>query len=263
MRIAVLIKEIPDATVRKRLDPRSGRLERSGERTLNPHDAHAIEAAVRLRESPSATVEEIVAVTMGPASASRALHRAVSLGADRSVHLCDDAFAGSDLIATAYVLAGALERIEPDLVLAGQQSDDGGCYALPAAVGEYLHWPALTQVVALELRDGRVRCARQAEYGYDTIELELPALVGVGDALNEPRYPSLKAIMGARNRPLETLTAADLGIALDQVGAAGSRAHWVGAKQPPRRPPATIVEDRDAEETVARILAWLDERRVI
>ena len=108
MRIAVLVKEIPDATVRKRLDPRSGRLERSGERTLNPHDAHAIEAAVRLRETPSAAVEEIVAVTMGPASASRALHRAVSLGADRSVHLCDDAFAGSDLIATAHVLVGAL-----------------------------------------------------------------------------------------------------------------------------------------------------------
>ena len=118
-------------------------------------------------------------------------------------------------------------------------------------------------MVALELRDGRVRCARQAEYGYDTVELELPALVGVGDALNEPRYPSLKAIMGARNRPLETLTAADLGIALDQVGAAGSRARWVGVKQPARRPQATMIEDRDAEETVARIIAWLDERRVI
>ena len=108
MKICVLVKEVPDAAVRKRIDPATGRLDRSGERNLNPYDTHAIEAAMQLREGGAVEVEEIVAVTMGPESAVRALHKAVSLGADRSLHLCDDALAGSDVAATGYALAQAL-----------------------------------------------------------------------------------------------------------------------------------------------------------
>jgi electron transfer flavoprotein beta subunit len=262
MRICVLVKEVPDATVRKRLHPDTGRLERSGERTLNPHDAHAIEAAVRLRESAPPPVEEIIAVTMGPTSASRVLHKAVSLGADRSVHLCDEAFAGADLLATGYVLAKALEREAPDLVLLGQQSDDGECCALAAVVGEFLRMPTLTQVVGLELVAGALRCRRQAEYGYDTIELAPPAVIAVGDALNEPRYPALKAIMDARGRPLETLGARDLDLRADEVGAAGSGARWSAAKDPPGRTRGVVIDDRDSDQTVAQILDWLEQRRL-
>src|SRR5579862_8817065 len=127
MKICVLVKEVPDAGVRKRLDPVSGRLDRGGERNLNPYDTHAIEAAMALREGGEVEVGEIVAVTMGPESAVRALHKAVSLGADRSVHLCDELLAGSDVAATGYALARVLAREEPDLVLLGQQSDDGEC----------------------------------------------------------------------------------------------------------------------------------------
>ena len=212
MKICVLVKEVPDAAVEKRIDPATGRMDRSGEKNLNPYDTHAIEAAMQIREGGVVPVEEIVAVTMGPESAVRALHKAVSLGADRSIHLSDEAVAGSDVAATGYALAETLRRENPDLVLLGQQSDDGECYAIGAVVAEHLGMPSLTQVIKMDIEGDKLRCERQAEYGYDTVEVTLPAVISVGDAINEPRYPSLKAIMGAKKKPLETVSAADVGI---------------------------------------------------
>ena len=142
---------------------------------------------------------------MGPDTAVRALHKAVSLGADRSVHLSDDALAGSDVAATGYALSKALESESPDLVLLGQQSDDGECYTIGAVVADHLKMPSLTQVIKMDLESGALTCERQAEYGYDTVEIELPAVISVGDAINEPRYPSLKAIMGAKKKPLDAI----------------------------------------------------------
>jgi len=263
LKICVLVKEVPDAAVRKRIDPGLGRLDRSGERTLNPYDTHAIEAALSIREGGVVEVSEIVAVTMGPEGAVRALHKAVSLGADRSIHLCDAALAGSDVAATGYALAAALEREAPDLVLLGQQSDDGECYTVGAIVADHLRMPSLTQVIRLEVIDGALRCERQAEYGYDTVEVQLPAVVAVGDAINEPRYPSLKAIMGAKKKPLETLGVADVGIEVARVGGEGSGAVWTAAKEPPRKPAGRIIEDEDTDATVAQIIAWLEERKLI
>ena len=143
-------------------------------------------------------------MTMGPESAVRALHKAVALGADRSVHLTDAALEGSDVCATGYALAKVLESESPDLVLLGQQSDDGECYTIGAVVADHLKMPSLTQVIKMDVADGKLTCERQAEYGYDTVEVELPAVISVGDAINEPRYPSLKAIMGAKKKPLDT-----------------------------------------------------------
>jgi electron transfer flavoprotein beta subunit len=263
MKICVLVKEVPDAAVRKRIDPSTGRMDRSGERTLNPYDTHAIEAAMAIREGGAVAVEEIVAVTMGPEGAVRALHKAVSLGADRSLHLCDDALAGSDVAATGYALAAALRREEPDLVLLGQQSDDGECYTVGAIVADHLEMPSLTQVIKLDIDAATIRCERQAEYGYDTVEVDLPAVIAVGDAINEPRYPSLKAIMGAKKKPLETLSAGELGIDASRVGGDGSAAHWTGAKDPPKKPAGQIIEDEDTDATVEQIIAWLDERKLI
>jgi electron transfer flavoprotein beta subunit len=197
VKICVLVKEVPDAAVEKRIDPATGRMDRSGERNLNPYDTHAIEAAMQIREGGEAEVEEIVAVTMGPGTATRALQKAVSLGADRSIHLSDDALAGSDVAATGYALSKALEQESPDLVLLGQQSDDGECYTIGAVVADHLKMPSLTQVIKMDLGGQALTCERQAEYGYDTVEVTLPAVIAVGDAINEPRYPSLKAIMGA------------------------------------------------------------------
>ncbi len=263
MKICVLVKEVPDAAVDKRIDPATGRMDRSGERNLNPYDTHAIETAMQLREGGQLAVEEIVAVTMGPESAVRALHKAVSLGADRSVHLCDDALAGSDVAATGYALAKAVEREAPDLVLLGQQSDDGECYTIGAVVADHLKMPSLTQVVKLDVDGDALRLERQAEYGYDTVRVRLPAVISVGDAINEPRYPSLKAIMGAKKKPLETLDAAGAGVDVALVGAEGSRVACGDFHDPPAKPAGQIIEDENTDETVAQIVAWLEERKLI
>src|SRR6185369_2502292 len=208
LKICVLVKEVPDAAVQKRIDSNTMRLDRSGEKNLNPFDTHALEAAMQIKEGGAIPVEEVVAVTMGPSSAVRALHKAVALGADRSVHLADDALAGSDVCATGYALAKVLESESPDLVLLGQQSDDGECYTIGAVVADHLKMPSLTQVIQIDVDNGShtpsLRCERQAEYGYDTVQVQLPAVISVGDAINEPRYPSLKAIMGAKKKPLDT-----------------------------------------------------------
>jgi electron transfer flavoprotein beta subunit len=179
------------------------------------------------------------------------------------VHLTDDALTGSDVVATGYALAKTLERESPDLVLLGQQSDDGECYTIGAVVADYLKMPSLTQVIKMDVGDGKLTCERQAEYGYDTVEVEMPAVISVGDAINEPRYPSLKAIMGAKKKPLDTVAIGDVGIEADRVGEGGSRVVCGEFKAPPEKAGGTIIEDEDTNETVEKIIAWLDERKLI
>ncbi len=263
MKICVLVKEVPDAAVTKRINASTGRLDRSGEKNLNPFDTHAIEEAMRIKEGGVISVDEVVAVTMGPESAKRALQKAVSLGADRSVHLSDEALAGSDVNGTGYALAQVLAAESPDLVLLGQQSDDGECYTIGAVVADHLEMPSLTQVIKIDVEDGALKCERQAEYGYDTVLVELPAVISVGDAINEPRYPSLKAIMGAKKKPLETKSAADVDIAADRVGFEHARAHCSEFAAPPAKSAGEIFEDEDTNETVEKIIAWLDERKLL
>jgi electron transfer flavoprotein beta subunit len=263
LKICVLVKEVPDAAVEKRMDPSSGRLDRSGEKNLNPFDTHAIEAAMQIKEGGAVPVEEIIAVTMGPDSAQRALHKAVSLGADRSLQLTDDSLAGSDVCASGYALAQVLKRESPDLVLLGQQSDDGECYTMGAVVADHLQMPSLTQVIKIDTTEGKLTCERQAEYGYDTVEVELPAVISVGDAINEPRYPSLKAIMGAKKKQLDKLSAGDAGVETDRVGEGGSRTKVLGLNPPPAKEKGKIIEDEDTNDTVEQIVAWLDERKLI
>jgi electron transfer flavoprotein beta subunit len=263
LKICVLVKEVPDAAVEKRINPSTGRMDRSGEKNLNPYDTHAIEAAMQLREGGHVQVDEIVAVTMGPESAVRALHKAVSLGADRSLHLSDESLAGSDVAATGYALAKALEKESPDLVLLGQQSDDGECYTIGAVVADHLKMPSLTQVIKLDVEGEALRLERQAEYGYDTVRVRFPAVISVGDAINEPRYPSLKAIMGAKKKPLEAVDAAGAGIDLSLVGVDGSRVQCGEFKDPPAKAAGQIIEDDNTDETVEKIVAWLDERKLI
>jgi electron transfer flavoprotein beta subunit len=263
LKICVLVKEVPDAAVQKRIDPGTMRLDRSGEKNLNPFDTHAIEAAMQIKEGGAIPVEEVIAVTMGPDSAVRALHKAVALGADRSVHLSDAALSGSDVCATGYALAKVLESESPDLVLLGQQSDDGECYTIGAVVADHLQMPSLTQVIKIDVAEGKLRCERQAEYGYDTVEVELPAVISVGDAINEPRYPSLKAIMGAKKKQLDAKATGDVGIDGGMVGEAGSKTSVLSLNPPPAKEAGEIIEDEDTNETVEKIVAWLDERKLI
>src|SRR6516165_4317181 len=218
---------------------------------------------MQIREGGAVEVEEIVAVTMGPESSVRALHKAVSLGADRSVQLTDDALVGSDVAATGYALAKTLEKESPDLVLLGQQSDDGECYTIGAVVADHLEMPSLTQVIKMDVEGGALRCERQAEYGYDTVQVQLPAVISVGDAINEPRYPSLKAIMNAKKKPLDAKAAGDVGIDSALVGEEGSRVQCGDFHDPPAKAAGQIIEDEDTDETVEKIVAWLDERKLI
>jgi electron transfer flavoprotein beta subunit len=256
VRIVVCVKEVPDATAVRRLDPEALRLDRSGERTLNPFDAHAVEEALRLKEGPAGADSDVVVLSMGPPTALRTLGKALALGADRAVLVSDDALAGADIWLTAKVLASALEREEPDLVLFGQQAADSESYVMAAAVADRLQRPLVTQVAELTLEGGVIRAKRQTEEGYDVIEAPLPAVVSVADSINDPRYPSLKAIMGAKKKPQQTLAAADLGVS------ESSRTQVLALSAPPAKAGGVKIED-EAGSSVDQIVAFLVERKLI
>ena len=135
--------------------------------------------------------------------------------------------------------------------------------AIGAVVADHLKMPSLTQVIKMDVADGKLTCQRQAEYGYDTVEVDLPAVISVGDAINEPRYPSLKAIMGAKKKPLEAKAAGDVGIEGDKVGEAGSRTAVLAINPPPEKEAGQIIEDEDTDETVEKIVSWLEERKLL
>ena len=254
MRIAVCVKHVPDAAAPRRFDPSSKRLDRSGEGTLNSFDVHAVEEALRIKERDGAG--EVVLVSLGPAGAADSLRKALAMGADRALLVSDEAAAGSDLVATSRLLAAALEREDADLVLFGQQSSDADGAVLWAAVADRLRRPLLSQAAELELGDGRVQAKRQTEFGYDVIEAPLPAVVAVSDAINEPRYPSLKAIMAARRKPQETLSAGDLG--LDTT----PRTEVLALSPPPAKEGGLRIED-EGGNSAERIVEFLVERKVL
>jgi electron transfer flavoprotein beta subunit len=259
MKIAVCAKYVPEATAARRIDPSTKRLDRSGEGVLNPFDANAVEEALKLRD---ATGEgEVVIVSLGPEKALEAMRRALAMGADRLVLVSDGSAAGSDLVATARVLAAALEREEADLVLFGQQANDGDGAVLWAAVADRLQQPLISQVAELSHEDGKVRGKRQTEFGYDVIEAPLPAVVAVSDAINVPRYPALKGIMGAKKKPQETLSLADLGVPAEEAGEAGSRTTVIALNDPPAR--GDLVKLEDDGSAAEKIVEFLQEKRAL
>jgi electron transfer flavoprotein beta subunit len=259
MKIAVCAKYVPEPTAARRIDPQTKRLDRSGEGALNPFDVNAVEEALKVRE---ATGEgEVVIVSLGPERALEAMRRALAMGADRVVLVADDAAPGSDLVATSRVLAAVLEREGPDLVLFGQQANDADGAVLWAAVADRLQQPLISQVAELTLEDGKVHGKRQTEYGYDVIEAPLPAVVAVSDAINEPRYPSLKGIMGAKKKPQETPSLGDLGVAAEEAGEAGSRTTVEALSDPPARGDTVKIEDDGS--AAEKILAFLQEKKAL
>jgi len=252
MKIAVCVKQIPEGS--RRIDPETKRLDRSGEGALNPFDAHAVEEALRLKDAGGEG--EIVLVSMGPAKAQDALRKALAMGADRAVLVSDDEAAGADLVATSSVLAKALERESAELVLFGQQAGDSDGAVLPAAVADRLRLPVVSQAAELTHADGRLSIKRQTEFGYDVIEAPLPAVIAVSDAINEPRYPSLKGIMGAKSKPQETVSLADLGL-----DALESRTEVYALNDPPARGDSRKIDD-DGNGAQA-IVDFLAEKRLV
>ncbi len=259
MKIAVCVKQVPDTTAAKHLDPATHRLDRSGEGALNATDLNAVEEALRLKEAGGA--EEVVIVSLGPERALESLRKALAMGADRALLVSDDQAAGSDLVATGRILSAALEREAPGLVLFGQQSSDGDGAVLWASVAELLERPLVSQVAELTLSGDRVRGKRQTEFGYDVIEAPLPAVVAVSDAINEPRYPSLKGIMGAKSKPQEMVSLADVGVDATDVGETGSRTVVRSASPPP--PKSGQVKLEDDGTAAEKIVEYLAERRLL
>ncbi len=259
MKIAVCVKQVPDATVHKKIDPATKRLDRSGEAALNPTDLNAVEEAIRIKESQGDG--EVVLVSLGPEKAVDSLRKALAMGADRAVLVSDAAAAGSDLVGTSSALAGALEREGADLVLFGQASSDGDGAVLWAAVADRLGRPVISQVASLTVEGDKVTGKRQTEHGYDLISAPLPAVVAVSDAINEPRYPSLKGIMGAKSKPQETVSLSDLGVDAEGVGEAGAKTSVLDLGPPASRGDQVKIEDDGSAPQ--KILDYLNERRLL
>jgi electron transfer flavoprotein beta subunit len=250
MKIAVCVKAVPDAAAGRRLDPSTKRLDRSGELAISDFDTYAVEEALKLKEA--AGEGEVVVVSMGPERAMDALRKALAMGADRAVLITDSALEGADLLVTAKALAGALESESPDLVLFGQQSADGGGAVLWAAVAEKLRRPVISQASELTVDGGSVTGKRQTEFGYDSIRAPLPAIVAVSDAINTPRYPSLKGIMGAKKKPQETVASSEAGTSATTV--------LELSPPPPRGEARKIEDDGNAAEQIVEFLA---EKRLV
>ena len=258
MKIAVCVKHVPEGTTHARIDPQTKRLDRSGEGAINPFDTHAVEEALRVKEASGG---EVVVVTMGPQSAQDSVRKALAMGADGALLVTDDAAGGSDLVGTTNVLAAALEPEGADLILFGQQAGDSDGAVLWAAVADKLRRPVISQVAELTVSDGKVTGKRQTEFGYDTIEAPLPAVVAVSDAINDPRYPSLKGIMGARSKPQRTVTTAELGVDAGSVGEAGSKTTVEALSDPPPRGDTVKIEDDGSAPE--KIVEYLTEKKVI
>src|SRR5579872_2086978 len=256
MKIAVCVKHVPEG--HSKIDAGSKRLDRSGEGALNHFDANAVEEALRLKGDSDT---EVVVVSMGPEKAADSLRKALAMGADRAVLVADDAAVGSDLVATSKVLAKALEREDAELVLFGQQASDADGAVLWAAVAERLRRPLVSQAAELTISGETVHVKRQTEFGYDVIETSLPAVVAVSDAINEPRYPSLKGIMGAKKKPFETLALADVGVDAGEAGESGSKTEVLALGDPPSRGDARKIEgDANAAQAIVDFLA---EKRLV
>ena len=258
MKIAVCVKQVPDATVHKRIDPATKRLDRSGDEALNPTDLNAVEEALRIKEAQGG---EVVLISLGPEKAVDSLRKALAMGADKAVLVSDEGAAGSDLLGTSRALAGALEREGADLVLFGQSSGDGDGAVLWSAVAERLRRPVVSQVASLTVEADSVTGKRQTEHGYDVISAPLPAIVAVSDAINEPRYPSLKGIMGAKTKPQETVSLGDVGVDLSTAGEAGSKTVVLDLGPPPSR--GDQVKFEDDGSAAQKVLDLVVERKLL
>jgi electron transfer flavoprotein beta subunit len=261
LNIAVCVKRVPDTAADKNLDPTDFTLQRDpDESILNPVDEVAVEEALRLKEAHGG---EVTVVTVGPEAAlTKAARRALSMGCDKAIHLSDPVLHGSDALAIAYALACVLRRASFDLIVCGSESTDARTGLVPPALAECLNLPALCHARKVEVDGERVRVHREADQGYDVLEGPLPAVVGINWGANEPRYPSFKGIQGAKNKPVESLTAADMGIESARVGLAGSQSQVLGfaARSAERR--RILVDNKDGNAHV-KLADFLQEAKLI
>ena len=223
---------------------------------LDPGDEYGLEAALQLVEA--AGEGEVTLISMGPEVAQAALQRGLAMGAHRGVRITDEALRGADALVTARVLAAAIGKQSYDLVIAGVESTDGYTGTVPASIAELLGLPSLTFARKVEAADGTLKIERQTAAGYDVVTAPLPALITVTAGATEPRYPSLKGVMAAKQKPVETLGLSDLGLSPDDAQATQTVAEVTDA--PPKQGGETVEFD---QTTAARIADLLAEAKVI
>ena len=261
MKVIVPVKRVPDTAGDKQIDPNDKTVDRdAGEAVLCPVNEFAIEEAVRLKENHDAEVKVLL---MGPENAQPIVRKALSFGLDSGLQISDEAIAGSDALGTARVIAKALENEEFDLVIFGNQSTDARTCLVPAAVAELLGIPSLTYARKLEVDGDKVTVHREQEEGWDIAEANLPAVISVVEAINDPRYPTFKGIMAAKSKPLDVKSLGDLGVEPDQVGAGNAAATMYEFKERPPKEAGTIVEDEGDGATAAQLADWLEENKFI
>jgi electron transfer flavoprotein beta subunit len=260
--IVVLIKQVPDTWSERKLTDGDFTLDReAADAVLDEINERAVEEALLIKEKEGGE-GTVTVLTAGPARATEAIRKALSMGADKAVHLKDDGMHGSDVVQTGWALARALGTVEGvELVIAGNEATDGTGGAVPAIIAEYLGLPQLTHLRKLTVADGKVTGERETDDGVFTLEASLPAIVSVNEKINEPRFPSFKGIMAAKKKEVTTLTLADIGVEADEVGVANAGSSVLSSTP---KPPKTAGEKiADEGEGGRKIAAYLVAQKLI
>lgn len=259
MNVVVCVKQIPDPAEPGKLEA-DNTLDRSGKLILDESDSYGVEMGLQLVDTAGGG--EVTLVSMAPNNEVSGLRTALAMGAAKAILVSDPALEGSDALATAKVLAKCVERAgDVDLVLTATESTDGYTGTVPAQLAELLGWPALTFAKHVDIADGTVTVQRQTEAGYDVVRSPLPAVVSVTAGVVEPRYPSFKGIMAAKNKPVDQLTVVDLGLEASQVGWGGARQEITNVEQAPPREAGEKFEDDGTG--AAKIVSFLEELKVV
>ena len=255
MNVVVCVKQVPDPNSPGQLDPSSQRLKRDGELVLDPGDEFGVEAGLQLAEKHGG---EVTVVSMGPDRGVDAVRKALAMGAAKGVLITDNSLAGSDALSTAKVLAAAIRKQEYDVVITATESTDGYTGVVPQMLAGLLDIPAVTFAKSVVYEGDTLKVERQTETGIEVVEAKLPVVISVTAGVNEPRYPSLKGIMGAKQKPLERPTAAELGV---EAGGATAGQKVTNVTAAAQRAAGEIVQDDG--DAAKRIVDFLAERKVI
>ena len=254
MNIVVLVKQVPDTEAERKLNPADNTVDRASvDPVINYIDEFAIEEGLQLKEAQGG---EVTIMTVGPERATESIRKALSMGADKAVHVTDEALHGSDAIQTAKVIAKALGTIEWDVVIAGSEATDSRSAIVPALVAEALGAPQLTQARKVSVDGSTISIERVTDTGYDKVEGCTPAVISVIEKINDPRYPSFKGIMAAKSKPITVLSLGDLGLDAGEVGLANAWTQVVSFENaPPRAAGQTVKDEGNGGAAIADYLA--------
>ncbi len=262
MKIVVTVKLVPDPNAEKRIDPQTKRLVRTGvETVLNPYDEYALEAGLQLKERAGGDTR-VTVFSMSPEPLKETLRKALAMGADDAVLLSDAGLEGSDVWATAYAISHALRKLEFDLLIVGGLTDDSSTGAVPGALAEHLGLPCVTNARKVEIAGGGLAVERETDAGYQTVRTPLPALITTALTFGEPRYASLKGIMGAKKKTIATTTLPDLALELP-VGEVGSKTELREFAPPPVRGKGETVEATDGGAGAQAIFNFLRDKKLV